>query len=154
MQSTYCVKKLSFGQVRSDHKITFSDIASENVSGRAQPTIYLWKVARGHLRPKYVLSITLDWIDIETWKCSQCVRLTKTHRLICDMDSFSKHLNLHNLKLSQILKITFQGHQVYVSICFDEKYDATKRNSPTKTVKLFAKNFNVWKGLHSLTSAT
>ena len=60
------------------------------------------------------LQITWDWEELETWKWSQCVCLVNTLRLICNLGQAV------TLTWGQILTLTFQGHDIHVSMRLDE----------------------------------
>ena len=58
------------------------------------------------------LAITSDRCKIQRCAWCHCVRLTQTHRLICNMTSSGHFVTL---TWGQILTLTFQGHQLYHS---------------------------------------
>ena len=70
----------------------------------------------GHLGSPEVtgtyLAITSDRCKIQRCAWCHCVRLTQTHRLICNMTSSGHFVTL---TWGQILTLTFQGHQLYHS---------------------------------------
>ena len=63
------------------------------------------------------LSITLDREVIEAYKGYQCVSLIKTHRMICNLTHPG---HLVTLTSGQLLTLTLQGHQIYVSMRIDK----------------------------------
>ena len=76
------------------------------------------------IRPEYVLLITFDRKELETWGRSQFVCLDETHALICNMTYLG---HFRDLTWGQISKLSFRGHVMikighvaYVSMRLDE----------------------------------
>ena len=96
---------------------------------------FLW----GHIR---FLPLTFDRIKIERWGWTQYVPLAQTHRLICNMTYFSRHVTSRDLDMRSNSDIDLLR---YICIYFDlsrrEEYDTGKIISLAFILqKLFVKN--------------
>ena len=69
----------------------------------------------------FFLLIIHEWKALQTQEWSHCVRLVKTHRLICNMTYLGQHVTSRDLDLRSNFDLTLQGHQVHVSTRLDER---------------------------------
>ena len=90
---------------------------------------------------KFMLIIH-EWEELQTRAWSHCLRLVKTHRLICNSTYLGQHVTSRNLDLWSNFDLKFQSHQVCT--CFDapwqeEHDDAWIKPLACLVQKIFAK---------------
>ena len=88
------------------------------------------------------LLIIHEWEELQTREWSHCVRLVKTHRLICNMTYLGQHVTSRDLDLRSNFDMTFKVTSYIFRPAWREKNDGAWIRTLARLVwKLFSKTF-------------